>query len=228
MKFPLLRTGIVVAVLMMAASVFAVVLRPTQMIADASPKIDLETVIPRQFGEWGEETLKSSLVVNPQQAELLRKLYSQTLSRTYRNEQGYRIMLSLAYGGDQRDAMQLHKPEICYPAQGFVLDEKASAALRFEGISIPITRVATHMGQRREPITYWATVGNQAVKSGIHKKLVEMSYGLTGKIPDGMLIRVSSIDPDTQQAYRIHDAFIDQMLSAVAPAQRQRLVGSPP
>ena len=53
MKFPLLRTGIVVAVLMMAACVLAVVLRPTQMIADAIPKIDLETVIPRQFGGWG-------------------------------------------------------------------------------------------------------------------------------------------------------------------------------
>jgi EpsI family protein len=228
MKSPLLRTGIVVAVLMMAASVFAVVLRPTQKIADASPKIDLENMIPQHFGEWQEEKLLSTHIVNPQTKEMLDKLYNQTLSRTYRNEQGYRVMLSVAYGGDQRDAMQVHKPEICYPAQGFVLDGKTTAMLSLANTVIPVTRVATHAGQRREPITYWTTIGDRTVQGGIHKKLVEMSYGLTGKIPDGMLVRVSSIDTDTPHGYAIHDRFIDQMVSAVSPDARQRLIGVAP
>ena len=32
---------------------------------------------------------------------------------------GRQIMLSIAYGEDQRDGMKLHYPEVCYPAQGF-------------------------------------------------------------------------------------------------------------
>ncbi|MDQ5918827.1 MAG: hypothetical protein QG660_1942, partial [Pseudomonadota bacterium] len=86
---------------------------------------------------------------------------------------------------------------------------------------------ATSLGQRQEPVTYWTTVGDHVVKSGgIHKKLVEMSYGLTGKIPDGMLVRASSIDPDTANAYQMHDRFSKQMLEALAPEAQKRLAGN--
>lgn len=53
-----------------------------------------------------------------------------------------------------------------------------------------------------------------------------MSYGLSGKIPDGMLVRVSSIDIDEDNAYKIQTQFADQMLSALAPEHRQRLNGN--
>lgn len=225
---PLLRTGILIAALMFAAAALAVVMRPSHKLADQGPKIDLETMIPRDFGGWREEILSKALIVDPQQKELLDTIYSQLLSRTYRNDQGYRIMLSIAYGNDQSDSMQVHKPEICYPAQGFVLENKTAGSLAFGKSAIPITRIATTLGQRREPVTYWTTVGDQTVKSGIHKKLVEMSYGLTGKIPDGMLVRVSSIDPDTAKAYRLQDQFAQQMLEALAPDARKRLTGNNP
>ncbi|MQM31751.1 MAG: hypothetical protein CRU78_15015 [Candidatus Accumulibacter phosphatis] len=53
-----------------------------------------------------------------------------------------------------------------------------------------------------------------------------MSYGLTGKIPDGMLIRVSSIDTETSEAYEMQGRFSAQMLEALAPEYRQRLIGN--
>jgi hypothetical protein len=37
------------------------------------------------------------------------------------NAGGSRIMLSFAYGGDQHGSLLAHNPEVCYPAQGFVL-----------------------------------------------------------------------------------------------------------
>ena len=52
---------------------------------------------------------------------IINKIYNQTLTRTYINPRGDRIMLSIAYGRDQSDALQMHKPELCYPAQGFRL-----------------------------------------------------------------------------------------------------------
>lgn len=221
-----MRTSSLLLSLMIVASVLAVVMRPSQTMADHRKKFDLELMIPKKFGEWQEEKQSFTQVVNPQQKELIDRLYSQTLSRSYRNDEGYRIMLSIAYGGNQTEEFQMHTPELCYPAQGFVVNSKTTDALDAGGTHIPIIRMYARLGQRHEPITYWTTVGDRAVKNGVHKKLIEMSYTLTGKIPDGMLVRVSSLDEDPQRAYGYHDKFIHQMISSMAPDERARLVGT--
>lgn len=219
--------NLILMVLMIAASGMAVALKPTKKIADQGPKVDLEAMIPNAFGEWRQELVATAQVVDPQQKELLDKIYNQTLSRTYVNAEGYRVMLSLAYGGDQSDAMQLHKPEVCYPAQGFTLHAMHADTMRLGNASIPITRVSTSLGQRNESVTYWITVGDRVIRSsGIQKKLVEMNYGLSGSIPDGMLIRISSIDTDKSRAYQMQDRFAKQMLDATAPESRSRLAGA--
>ena len=81
--------------------------------------IQLEPTVPQSFGDWTELPDQPAQVVNPQTKELLDTLYSQILTRTYVNKDGYRIMLSMAYGDDQRGGLQAHRPEVCYPAQGF-------------------------------------------------------------------------------------------------------------
>jgi hypothetical protein len=110
---------VILAILMCAASIGAVVARPSIKSADEKPAISLETMIPKQFGDWRDEPQRTSQIINPQTQELLDKIYSQILTRTYINSQGYRIMMSLAYGSDQRGSLQAHRPEVCYPAQGF-------------------------------------------------------------------------------------------------------------
>lgn len=210
---------------MCTASVGAIVLRPGTQAAQVGPAVDLETMVPKQFGGWRHEAQPVAQVINPQTKELLDKLYSQILSRTYVNAEGYRIMLSIAYGNDQRGALQAHKPEVCYPAQGFKLQSLTAAILDTEFGGIPATRLFTTLGQRKEPVTYWFTVGDSAVKSGIEKRIVEFRYGLTGQIPDGMLFRVSSIDGDQSRAYRFQDQFVMQLLGAVPAADRLRLSG---
>lgn len=213
------------AVLMCTASVGAILVKPGTKSGDQGPAINLDGMVPRQFGAWREEAQARAQVVNPQTKELLDKLYSQILSRTYVNAEGYRIMLSIAYGNDQRGNLQAHKPEVCYPAQGFTLQSLTRAILATEFGNIPATRLFTTMGARKEPVTYWFTVGDSAVKSGIEKRIVEFRYGLTGQIPDGMLFRVSSIDGDQARAYGFQDQFVAQLLDAVPPADRLRLSG---
>lgn len=211
---------------MLAASGLALALRPIHKIADLGSAMDLEAMIPHTLGDWREEQQNTIQIVDPQQKELIDKVYAQTLSRTYVNSRGYRIMLALAYGKDQRDAMQVHYPEVCYPAQGFSLKDKQSGTLATASGLIPVTRILTSLGERNEPVTYWTTVGDRVVQTGIQKKLAEMSYGLNGKIPDGMLIRISSIDAGAAHAYKMQTQFADQMLSALTPEHRQRLNGN--
>lgn len=69
-------------------------------------------------------------------------------------------------------------------------------------------------------------VGDRVVLGRIEKKLAEMKFGLTRRIPDGILIRVSSIDTESSLAYSMHDAFVEQMLLSVSNESRLRLIGS--
>jgi EpsI family protein len=213
--------------LMLATSGLTLALRPSHKITDHGLAIDLAEMVPRIFGEWHEEQNKSIQIVDPQQQETIDKIYTQTLSRTYVNTEGYRVMLSMAYGDDQREGMQMHYPEVCYPAQGFTLQDKKNGTLQTINGSIPVTRLLTSLGQRNEPITYWTTIGDRVFQGNIQKKLTEMRYGLSGEIPDGMLIRVSSIDSETSDAYEIQSKFINQMLGALKPDDLQKLSGNP-
>ena len=223
----LLFRNFILLVLMLAASGLALALRPTQKIADQGPAINLDTMIPHTFGNWSEEQQNSVQMVDPQQQEMIEKIYTQTLSRVYKDNHDYRIMLAIAYGDDQRDSMQMHYPEVCYPAQGFSLQSKQTGTLATENGLIPVTRILTNLGQRNEPVTYWTTVGDRVFQGGLQKKLAEMRYGLNGKIPDGMLIRVSSIDAEASRAYEMQAQFIDQMLGALTSEHRQKLNGIP-
>lgn len=222
-----LITAIVAAALMTSAAAIATVMTPTKRIVDTLPKLNIEAAIPDRFGDWQIDARATGGVVNPQQTEQLNKLYSQIVTRTYVNSDGYRIMLSIAYGEDQRDSNQLHYPEVCYPAQGFQIIKNKKGVLSSSLGDIPVKRLESQMAQQRfEPITYWTTVGDTAVTSaGFPKKLVEMRYGLRGEIPDGLLFRVSSIDRDADSAFLNQEKFVLDMLSEIEPTARKRITG---
>lgn len=218
------RIAIVIFALMCAASIGAMVLRPSTKVADVAP-FSLDTMIPKAFGDWREEPQRNVQVVNPQTQELLNKLYSQIVSRVYVNSDGYRVMLNVAYGSDQRGSLQAHKPEVCYPAQGFTLIRNEASQIKTRFGEIAAQRLFTTIGPRQEPVTYWFTTGDTVVRGKLQKRLMDLRYGLTGLIPDGMIFRISSIDADQVRANRYQDQFIEQLLQAVPPADRKRLSG---
>jgi EpsI family protein len=219
-------TALIVAALMASAAAVATVLTPREKIVDLMPKLDLERVIPEQFGEWQMDKRAVGGVVNPQQSEVLNQIYTQIVTRTYVNPRGYRVMLSIAYGEDQRDSNQLHYPEVCYPAQGFQVTSNRRGVLQTKHGEIPVKRLESQMAQQRfEPITYWTTVGEKAVTGGMRKKLAEMEYGLVGRIPDGLLFRVSSIDRDSAQAFSQQERFIQDLLGSLDAASLRRVAG---
>ena len=215
----------ILAALMVAASIFAIAARPKARGTGQPPGIVLETAIPRQFGDWRELPQNAVQVINPQTQELLDKLYSQTLSRTYVNGQGHRVMLSLAYGDDQRGGLQAHMPEVCYPAQGFKLHSASEHVVKTPFGDIPGKQLMTSLGARQEPITYWFAMGDRAVRSRWEQRVVELRLGLTGQVPDGLLFRMSSIEADSGNAYRVHEAFASDLLAALPLEERRKVSG---
>jgi len=216
---------IVIGLCMIAAAGMALALKPTVKVADAGPKVDLEVLIPKSFGDWKIDETIVPLLADPETQAKLDKIYNQTLTRTYVNSKGERIMLSIAYGGDQSDAMAVHKPEICYPAQGFQILKNASGTFSTNDGSIPVKRLVATQGARIEPITYWTTVGDKVAVSGWKWKLQQMKYGLTGQIPDGLLFRISSIQADESVAYQVQDEFARALLGAMTPEGKARIIG---
>lgn len=218
---------LLVALAMLAAAGLAVALTPSRYLAQDRPEMDLETAIPRQFGGWELEATVDIIMPDPQVQAAVDRIYSQTLTRTYVNASGEQIMLSIAYGGDQSDSLQAHLPEGCYRGQGFAIQDKFKTLLDTALGTLPVARLVASKDYRTEPITYWIVVGDQATDDSWEMKKAKLRYALKGEVPDGMLVRISSITPDIDRGYAMQKDFAVALLSALTPAQRLRLMGAP-
>lgn len=214
------------ALLLVSASGLAHVTRPTVHIADQHPKVELETLFPKTFGDWRIDPNLPVSIVSPDVEAMLKSLYAQTLSRTYIGPKGERIMLSIAYGGDQSDATRAHRPDVCYPAQGFDILSASYTSIDVGNAELPVRHMFAKLGQRYEPVTFWFIVGERVAVSGQQQKIAQLSYGLRGLIPDGMLVRVSSINNDADAGYRDQARFIADMRAAMPQPSRLRVFGS--
>lgn len=224
MKKPLI-VSLVLGALMVATAVLTAFMTPTVAQSDQRARIDLETMIPEEFGGWKIDVATAGHIVNPTVKGALGKIYNQTLSRTYINSGGERVMLSIAYGGAQKTDLHAHRPEICYASGGFDISNKTKTFIDTVVGQIPVMRLVAKQGARNEPITYWIRVGDALTRGWIEQKVAAIGYGLTGKVPDGILVRVSTISNEEQDSYRIQQAFLGAMLQAVRSEERFWLVG---
>jgi EpsI family protein len=187
----------------------------------------LQVNIPLLFGTW-RFVPAAPQVVNPQTQQMLDDLYGEVVTRTYVDERGYHVMLSAAYGSDQRGGLEAHRPEVCYPAQGFVLQDQRDDQLVTPHGLIAVRRLRTLQGTRNEPVTYWFAMAATQNATAFDQRAARLRATLTGAIPDGILMRVSSIDVDARRAFRAQDAFIAALLDAVPPNTRARVLGHEP
>jgi EpsI family protein len=219
------RTHYLIGLVMIVTALMSVAMRPTYKIADQKAPIDLETMIPKQFKDWKIDESVVPLMPNPQQTEVINKIYAQTLSRTYVNNQGERVMLSIAYGSSQRDSLRVHNPEVCYAAQGFQVPKPIKGYVHTQMMDIPVKRMVAVKEARIEPITYWIVIGDKIVPDDWRWKLEQLKLGFHGIIPDGLLFRVSMISDDDKLAYEIQNDFISALLGEIKPDDQHRLFG---
>ena len=224
MKWPSLAS-ILLGLFMVSSAGLTIVLTPTVKLIDLKHQINLETLIPSAFNEWEIDTSATPLVINPQVTGEVSKIYTQTLSRTYINKQGERVMLSIAYGNDQKTDLQVHRPEVCYRASGFKISTLTKVFVDTNIGQIPAMHLVAKQGSRNEPITYWIRMGDVVTRGWFEQKSATLSYELNGKVPDGLLFRVSTISNDEKDSYRIQNRFVTSLLQAVRREDLHWLVG---
>jgi len=216
---------LIVLLLMLGAATLSVVAVPTKLLADTRPGFDLEKSIPKAFGDWKVDPFMIPIPPSPDQESAMRKIYDQILSRTYINSKGERIMLSITYGSRQNQQMRAHRQEVCYSAQGFRISQLHRLPINVAGASVPAARMVATQGQRVEPVTYWFTMGDYAVMSYLDRELIQLRYALAGRIPDGYLIRVSSLSEDAVLAFAKQREFIEVLVLSLDDGLRLRLTG---
>lgn len=220
-----LFVSFILGTLMVSAGGMTIFVTPTVQISAQPDKINLDTMIPREFAWWKTDPATTATMVNADSQGLLDKIYNQTYSSTYINNQGERVMLSIAYGRDQNTDLHVHRPEICYMASGFNVGNITKTFVDTTMGQIPVMRLVATQGSRNEPITYWIRVGDSLTRGWFEQKLTAIGYGLTGKIPDGLLFRVSTISNDENDSFRIQQQFLSDLLQAMHQEDRHWLVG---
>jgi len=215
-------TAWVLALVMCAAPIAAGTMRPPPPPPVAN---FLDVMVPTTFGEWRE--VQEAGQINPEIEDMLRRIYAEVLSRTYVNKTGYKIMLSIARSANQIGIQQAHRPEICYPSQGFKLQGKMEVGtpLTTPYGSITVNQMTASIGFRVEPVTYWLTMGDEVVDSQWDKRIAQIRAYWTGENPGGLLFRVSSIDGDSKNAFAMQQKFVADMMKSVPPQARSRLGG---
>jgi EpsI family protein len=220
------RRTMVLSALMGSASLAAHEVRPRKMLTDELGKLQLATSMPAELPGWAEDKHTAVVLANPGTEALLSQLYTELLTRAYIDENGRRIMLSVAYGANQSDDKAVHYPDACYPAQGFVIGKKTVASLDLSGHTVPAYQMLAKLGPRNEHITFWAMVGDQPVLGPVRHKLTQLSYGFRGYIPDGLIFRVSTIDDDADRAKKTQIQFLKALYSSVDVKYRSRIFGA--
>jgi len=220
------RRALLLAAALGGTAVLAEAVRPRRFLADAQSRLPLARLVPGQFGEWTLDSSVAPLLPNPQQQQVIADTYDEVLALSFRNARRQLVMLSLAYGRNQHKGMLVHRPEICYPAQGFRLEQDVfDATVALDSGPLPLKRLVASQGRRHEPISYWVVVGDELTAFGYPHRWVALRYGLQGLIPDGVLVRVSSLNADNAEGFALQAAFIRDWARALSPAARLRLLG---
>jgi len=213
--------------LMLSAALASYWLTPTIKIADQQEKIVLEQMIPRSFGDWRIDPAAVAYVAPSDDTKAdLDKIYDQMVNRTYVNSRGQSMMLTVTYGSQQTQDLRAHRQEVCYAAQGFDIQSIGHEALRIANHVVPVTRMFAVKDARKEPVTYWFTMGDKVVLSRTERMLVQLKYSFSGVIPDGMLVRVSNLTPDANAGYQAQKDFLDALMASVDAKTGDRLLGA--
>lgn len=218
------RIGLL-GLLMLVALTATYIFTPATKMSTEKQSVDFNVLIPQSFGDWTLDQSITNQIVDPEVKATLASVYSQTVSRTYRNNRDQRVMLSVAYGGDQEEVMQVHKPEVCYTAQGFSVSNKGNTTINTDKGTVIAKQLLTKQAERVEPVTYWITIGKSIALNGLQWRWERIKYGLTGELPDGLLFRVSSLGRDTQLQYDLHKLFISDLFSHLSKEQAKQLIG---
>ena len=208
----------------MLAGAGAAVARIPEPNAPAISIDKFKALVPDTIGSWHFQQT-SGLVLPPEDA-LSARLYDNLVTRTYADPSGQVIMLLIAYKNYQDGVLQIHRPEICYPAGGYRLSPTAATAIPLSsGLSLPANAFSANGNERSEQVLYWTRIGEAFPVKWSEQRLAVLRANLARINPDGMLARVSMPNDDMASSRPLMIKFIEDLRTSSPPALRRILFG---
>lgn len=208
---------------LLAVSGLAFARSPQRRYPDLSDE-QFMAMFPNSFGDW--RVLPISELVMPPESELANKVYQHILTRTYVDKDGVAVMFLAAYNSIQLNNVQLHRPEICYHASGFTIDESQPYDLRVRSDDVvPARLVEATRGSRTETVLYWTRIGEEFPQTWTGQRIAMTKANLEGYMADGLLLRLSTISPDSNQAVTQMSRFMADMVQHSGAPMRRLVLG---
>lgn len=214
------RRHFVIGSALVAASAVAFARQPT--IKRPAIKLGLfEEWTPVSFGGW--TPAESGGVVLPPPDELSARLYDDLVTRVY-GEADDNVMMLIAYNNRQDGVLQVHRPEFCYSAGGFSLGKTRQISLLALEKQVPAIAFTATSEERTEQVLYFTRLGGSYPRSWAEQRFAVVAENLAGRIPDGLLFRVSLLSTDQDAAVEKLRAFARAFVAAAAPPLQKLLV----
>lgn len=209
--------------MMAAASTVAWVRQPR---SDVPPlrQSAFEAAVPGRIEGWRASDIGS--VVLPPPDTLRDRLYDNLLTRVYLNDAGQALMLVMAYKNVQDGIVQVHRPEVCYPAAGFALEREQQVGLDLLGRRVMAKGFAAVRPDRVEQVLYFTRLGPRFPLSWRDQRMAVLEQNLQGVIPDGLLARVSMIQNDQQTALPVLSRFFESLAVSGGKTVRAVMTGA--
>lgn len=224
-----LRTSLLICASLLCAAVGALVATPR--LVEVENPTSLEEQVPRRFGDWKERPnpyVQVSLTTGNEPN--LNQPYDQVVMRTYVNSRGQEVMLALAWGRKQRQEVKVHRPDLCYVAQGYQVKSLNPVTFaNIAGASGTVTgkRMVAMNNRGGEAVSYWIRIGSLYSEDAIDTRLHILKEGLSGRIPDGILVRASQPIRNTyeaENAWPVLEGFLAELSAAMAGVGQSRLL----
>lgn len=205
-----------------AASAGVVLIRKPRERIDYLGSGKLENMVPKVVGRW-EFATTSGLILPPEDT-LSDALYSQLLTRVYTDGVTPPVMLLVAQSSGQTGILQVHRPEVCYAAGGYQLSPMTPLVITTAARPIRANQLTATAPGRIEQILYWTRVGDEMPASWAQQRLAVARDNLKGRIPDAVLVRVSTVDPDEASANARLAEFVQALVAAMPSGSGRVLV----
>lgn len=177
--------------------------------------------IPARIGNWVSR--RTAEVVLPPQDDS-NKLYENLETRVYEADGLPAIMVLVAYSSIQQNDIQVHRPEVCYPASGYPVISQNPVDLHIAGRKIRAKMVRAQRGGLVERVLYWVRVGDQFPTDWASQRLSMAFANLRGIVPDGVLVRISALEEPSGNVSDVLERFTNAFLEQSPPRMRDQIL----
>ncbi len=219
-----LYKSISIFLLFMLAFFASILLKPDFSGSVVNKIPDFKTIIPVSLSNWTMvQNHYQPISLSVEGEKNIDQPYDSVLMETFQNNISEQtIMLAIAYGANQQQEIKIHRPELCYPAQGFEVKELSDLAyevkLNSGAYHFKLTKLLSQSKQRKELTLYWIRIGDIISSNPWEIRWNILKGGLSKNIPDGILVRTSQVlleDMSVEESIKTQKEFITGLLKGI-------------